>query len=803
MAIRVDESRVDESPGITLPERAKKLKERYLTATPQVCAERAHLFTQYWRQSEGEPIYIRRAKAFRHVLERMSVCICEHELIVGSQTKYSRGASPYLEFKHRWLRDELHKLSEREGIRFNITEQDRKSLLEDADFWDGRSLEDVTVPIKLEKWGRRYQVAVESRLTTDNSIRPVGRITVDYPRVLREGLNGAIGEAKTKLAGLVIDSAEAVRHKFFLEAVIIACEAVIAFAKRYSQLAKELAEKETDIQRKSELLQICDICDWVPANPPRTFHEALQCFWFIHLAVEIEQNAPGYSPARFDQYMYPFYKKDIEEGRLTRDEAAELLCCLWVKFQEITSLEDAGLEVRNSGNLFQNITIGGQTPEGKDATNELSYLILDVTGALKLMQPTISLRYHDGLPEDFLLKAAELVSTGGGMPAFFNDKYALAVLPYYGVPKEEARNWTPVGCVEMNIPHCTSPMSSSGWYSLPKILELTLNNGIDPLSGFQLGPATGDPRQFRNFEELFGAFKKQVIAVFELVNVFHLLGFAFHPLLVPLPFISALMNDCIKKGKDITEGGARYLNMAAPSPVGFCSAANPLTAIKKLVFEDKTVEMGKLLDALAANCEGYDELRKKLLDAPKYGNNDDYADTVMNRVFQLWNELVFQYPNRWGAPQAPKYLGITAHYFYGKTVGATPDGRLAYTPFSDGSLSPYPGTDRKGPTAVIKSASSIDVNPTLCTLLNQKFHPAAIRGKGGLRKLLALVKTYFDLNGYHIQFNVVDRETLLDAKKHPEKHRDLVVRVAGFSAHFVELAPMIQDEIISRTEQTF
>ncbi|HLE81115.1 MAG TPA: pyruvate formate lyase family protein, partial [Dehalococcoidia bacterium] len=528
-----------------------------------------------------------------------------------------------------------------------------------------------------------------------------------------------------------------------------------------------------------------------------------QAFWFAHLAVQLENNSAGYSPGRVDQYTYPFYEKDLKEGRMTRDEAGELLGCLWVKFVEMERFRSASY-TQLSQSMFQNITIGGETADGRDATNDLSYLILEVTEQMRLPQPTLSLRYFDGLSEKFLLRALEVCRDwGAGMPAWFNDKAALAILPHYGVPLREARNFVAIGCVEMGIPGGSPLLLGSGFLSLAKTLELTLNNGRDPRTGKQVGPATGDPRTFSTYEELYEGFKQQLVYFLDLMNDSYNMAYALHPDVVPVPFLSTLMDDCIERGEDITQGGCRYNGLVCWFPREMIDTANSLAAVKKRVFEDKAVTMDRLLDALAADFQDNEEIHKLLSSAPTYGNDDDYADSMANGLFQLCKELGEQRKNVYGEKLATGFLGITAHYYFGKATGATPNGRRAYTPFTDGSLSAYPGSDTHGPTAVVMSATKVDWAPALCTLFNLKFHPASLKGREGLRNLLSLVKTYFDLYGWHLQFNVLNRETLLAARKNPEQYRDLVVRIAGFSMFWVDLAPDVQDEIIARTEHSF
>jgi len=805
MAVQGAYSVVAENGGTDLrfriSDRVTALREGFLSATPHVCGERSHLFTEYWKQSEGEPIALRRARAFDNLLLNKEITIYDSELIVGSQTKHRRGGSLYPEFATDWIEQELKMLSSRETSKFEITAEDHDIILEDIEYWKSKTVRDVLLPLWQERWGNLIEDGVKARLSFAFDVpAPHGRQVVNFPKVLNQGLLGIIAEAQEQIDKQLILSNEDLHKRYFWEAVITSCNGVITLSQRYADLAKKKAFKESDYTRKQELEEIAKNCEQVPANPARTFHQALQSIWFTHLAVEIENNSWGYSPGRLDQYLYPFYKKDIEEGRITRDEAKELLGCLWIKFAEIELLHQGATANLCQGSVFQNVTIGGQTEEGEDATNDLSYLILEVEKEIKLSQPTLSLRYFDGLKEDFLFKCAEVIKSGGGKPAIFCDNYALSTLSHYGIPLEEARTYTPTGCVEMGIPY-SSTLYFGGFLSVPKCLELALNNGKDPLTGAKLGPETGDPLNFEDYNQLIEAFKIQLKEnaewVINTMNTFY----APYPDLVPTPFNSSLINDCIAVGKDINEGGSRYTNLLTTYPIGMVTAGNSLTAIKKLVFEDKETRMQEVLEALRVNFKGKEGLRKILFNAPKYGNDDDYADGTVNEVFQLVKEAVYpHYTNPWGDTVAIAYLGVTAHYFHGQTTGATPDGRMACTPYADGSLSAYPGTDHKGPTALIKSATKVDHTPALATLFNLKFHPEVLNDEERVRKFWALVKTYAEMGGYHIQFNVVDKETLLDAQRNPEKYKDLVVRLAGFSVFFVELAPQVQMEIISRTE---
>ncbi|MDY6973921.1 MAG: pyruvate formate lyase family protein, partial [Thermodesulfobacteriota bacterium] len=625
-----------------------------------------------------------------------------------------------------------------------------------------------------------------------------------YPKVLGRGFKGIIEEAEEMIRKTPLATNEEYHKHNFWQGCIIALKAVIKLANRYGALADELAAREKDVKRKAELENIAHICRHVPENSARTFHEAVQAVYFTHLSMLIENNMFGYSFGRMDQYLYPFYKEDIREGKMAREEAGEILACLWLKLGSIY-LSPVRLEVSMIAQTsnFQNITIGGRNKDGEDISNELSRLIVEVDSALKLRQPTLSLRYHEAVDEKLLFEVAEDIATGGGKPAVFCENYPYSVLPSLGVEEEDVYDWTPVGCVEFLIPGKSSPFA--GWFlSVPHCLELVFGNGVHRMTGKEIGIKTGDVESFSTFDEFMEAFRKQLDFQIKTVNEANMnLEFTSKPDLIPFPLDSALVEDCIKNGKDLWEGGAKYHQFYIVGPVGMITTTNSLFAIKKLVFEDKTVSMRELKDALEANFEGeHSRIRKLAMDIPKYGNDIDEVDFLGRDLFDLITTTAMKYKNPFGDPLLTAYLGITAHYFHGTGCGATPDGRKATTPFADASLSPYPGTDKRGATAVVKSATKVNPAPALSTLFNLKFHPSALKDEKSVRNFWNLVKTYSDRGGYHIQFNVVDRDTLIAAKEHPDDYKDLLIRVAGFSAYFVDLAPMVQDEIISRTEHT-
>ena len=790
------------SNKIPISERVKRLKANVLNARRVLTSERCHIVTEYYKRSEGEPFLLRRANAFREVLEKIPVAIRDDELIVGSLTREERGSGFYPDYYYAWLENELSTLNEREVDRYFCDEKDKKIVLGTMEYWRGRSLDDAVKRSWREQYGTRMDDAIESILMQQVHNRPGGRKSLDNARVLNDGLYGIIEEVRQKLGETAIIGEEGLQKRRFYQAVIISSQAVINFAERYSTLARELAAKEKDPARKQELNKIAEISAWVPGHPARTFYEALQSFWFIHLCVLLEGTDSSLSPGRFDQYMYPFYKRDMDEGRITQKDALELMGCLWVKFNQIQRARDlVSSRSGPGGSMYQNITIGGLTSDGKSAVNELSYLVLDVMEHVRFPQPTVSLRHNDKLPEDFLIRAAEVMRLGGGQPACFNDKYSLTALGYLGVSLTDAYNWVPLGCIEAGIESCGPLFWGYPSFSVAKCLELALNNGFDPRAKKQLGPETGNARQFETYDQLLDAFKRQIAHTIETVVLGHNIALAHYAELCPIPFTSALTNDCLKKGKDIRQGGARYNNLEPIQPSGMVTTGNSLYGIKKLVYEEKTISMDELLHALAINFEGKEELQRKLEAAPKYGNDIDEVDQIVSDVYQICNKEAENYHGPYtDAPLPTAYFGVAFHYDFGAVLGATPDGRRAYTPMADGSLSPYNGTDTKGPTAVIKSASKVHAMPALSTLFNMKFHPKVLQGRLGLQKLLSLIKTYFDLYGYHIQFNVVDRQTLLEAKKNPTLYRDLVIRIAGYTAFFVDLPAAVQDEIIARTE---
>ncbi|MFC1847431.1 glycyl radical protein [Chloroflexota bacterium] len=812
MAVSMLEQIDEVNKVIALTDRVKKRLEESRAATPHIDAERSRLVTESWKETEGEPLDIRRAKLFKKIMEGISVHIEEGELIVGFQTKYIRGASPTVE----WDADFTLSMFKTDKPSFGlvkvaeVSEEEKASLLEDAHYWEGKGGVDRIRHVMRGVFGNYIDELAAERFIFEPSERQSGGQVLGYGKVIDEGLNSIIAEAKDKLEQLsAIDFSDrdAINKLLFWQAVVTACEGAIKFANRYAEFAREQAGRESDTTRKKELEEIADICQWVPANPARTFREALQSFWFIQVSAALENNRNNEAPGRMDQYLYPLYKKDLEEGRLTRQEAAELLGLLWVKLVEREASRGPRGRAKTQGNLGQLVVIGGVKSDGSDASNELTYLLLEVARQVKTVQPPLYLRCHVGTPEELWMKAMEVLrDRGDGVPAFISDQATLLNFTAKGIPIQAARDYAVGGCVHPHVNYYSASGGATASINSAKILELTLNNGVDPKSGKLLGLATGDPRDFSSFDQLDDAYKRQFSFFVDFLGKYRRLYWYVRAMYYSLPFMSALLGDCIEKGLDLNRGGTRYPQLYfGYGERGHQNVANSLAAIKKLVFEEKKLTMDQLLQTLKANFEGdgNKDIQQMLLAAPKYGNDDDYVDDIFNDI-SLWQQYrLTEEKCPFGLPTRLSRGGATQHVYFGQAIGALPDGRKAWEPLADGTLSAMRFTDVKGPTAVVNSASKVN-HTELCSsaLFNMKFLPQVMQTIGGQQRLISLVKTYFDRGGYFIQFNVQGTEVLREAKNHPEQHRDLIVRVAGYSAYFVELTPELQDEIIARTEYT-
>ena len=762
---------------------------------------RAKLLTASWQETDGLPVPIRRGLAFEKIVNGLPIYIDEEQLLVGDFSSKPMWAEFYPEFSAAWVLKDIESEAALEVFRAQDASHDE--LREIAEYWKNRCLENAffsyVSPEKKDQW----LLIGEENAYIDRWLAFLDRLggyhVVNYEKVIRKGFSGILNEVENEIEATPIKDDEALRKVNFLKGCAIALKAGIQYAHRYATLAREMAEK-TEGERRSELNKIAQICDWVPENPARNFHEALQTLWFVHVLVYLETRAEGESPGRIDQYLYPYFKKDTEAGTATEEDIIQLIGCMRIKMNGLRQFSSKYFFEGTSGEAqFHNITLGGQTPEGEDATNQLSYLILEAAQRLRIPHPTLSIRVHDKLPEDFALKAVELASTGVGYPAFFNDKSYIPFLLELGATLEEARGYAVGGCVVPQIPGAVAPGQPIP-FTMAKCVELALHNGVEPyITGKQLGPESGKFEDFETFEDLVEAFEKQVkYFATEATTIMNLQRCLREQMICPV-FNDVLIDNCIKRGKSSLGKGARF-EIHYHNARGMIDAADSLTAIKKCVFDENSIGRKELLDALANNFEGYAEVRKKLLAAPKYGNDDDYADQVAADLYRSWQEMVRELDAGYGTKYLPCAYSVGGHVPAGKKTGALPSGRLAGKSLADGSVSPYQGADVKGPTAVINSCIKIDQSLLVATLLNMKFQLSTFKTREDRQKLLALIRTYFSEGGKHIQFNTVDRKTLQDAQIHPEPHRSLLVRVSGYSAFFVELSGGMQDEIIARTE---
>ena len=827
---------------IAKSERIDRLKEDLFANKPEIESARAVLLTESYKQTEGLPMIKRRSAAFRHILENLPIIIRYNELIVGSATLKSRSCHVFPEYSYKWLEEEFETVATRSADPFYISEKTKEELKEVYKYWDGKTTSDLATSYMTQA----TLDAIEHNIFTPGNYfyNGIGHVTVDYGKVLKIGYNGIIEEAKAALLKVNAGDADACSKIAFLEAVIESCQAVITYANRYAKLAREEAEACADAKRKQELLVIASNCEKVPANGATSFYEACQSFWFVQMLIQIESSGHSISPGRFDQYMYPYFKKDFESGKITMEFAQELMDCVWIKLNDMSKVRDAASAAGFAGySMFQNLIAGGQTKDGLDATNELSFMCIQATMHVFLPQPSFSVRVWNGSPHEFLVKAAELTRTGIGLPAYYNDEVIIPALIQRGLSMEDARDYNIIGCVEPQKSGKTDGWHDAAFFNMCRPLELVFANGMD--NGKQIGPKTGDVIKMASFDEFYGAYKTQMEYMIELmINADNAIDLA-HAQRCPLPFLSSMIEDCIGRGKSVQEGGAIY-NFTGPQGFGIANMADGLYAVKKLVYDDKKVTMEYMKNALdnnfgkgtndaeaitnavakqlaqsgvtvdekvieqiyktaRGNCAGgedYSKLLSMIDELPKFGNDNDEVDLFARDVAYTYTRPVEKYKNpRGGTYQAGLYP-VSANVPLGAQTGATPDGRFAYTPVADG-VSPSAGKDVKGPTASANSVSKLDhFIASNGTLYNMKFHPSALKGREGLENFVSLIRGYFDRKGSHVQFNVVSRETLLDAQAHPENYKGLVVRVAGYSALFTTLSRSLQDDIISRTEQS-
>ena len=771
----------------------------------KMCLERAWLITESRKQTEGESEVIRQAKQLANVLDNMTIFIFEDERIVGSDAKGQVALPCYPEkhVEHLWKDIMDGSLSDA------LDEQGKQKFAEIYQYWKGKSI-DSRVRALLPSNLKPYLEVNEGVCETLHYRREKAGAVPNYERVFRLGLNGLIKQIEEKLQELEMqippdmDAKRYIEARHFLEAILISLKAGVRFSKRYAVLAREMMKSESNPQRRRELEEVAEVCDWVPANPPRTFYEALQAWWFLRLIcyfIETEWAGDG---TRFDVLKNPYYKKDVEEGRLTREEAQELLEFLWLRLMEIgriTTPESAAASAGES--KLQALNLGGVTSEGGDATNDISFLMLDASIELKSVQPSLALRYHPGISQELILRAIDCIGTGVGYPAIHNDSAVIPWLVDRGIPIEDARNYSIYLCVQPGIPGkavCTCGGPSMGVINLAKCLEISLHQGEDPLYGGQIGYPTADPATFRDIEDVMQAYLKQVNFVMDKISQIHKIAMNILLEYHQTPFLSALIDGCIENAQSCAT--EFYHSFPIVTAVGPVNAVDSLAAIKKFVFEDKVVSMQELIEALDNNFEGRESLRQELITkAPKFGNDDDYVDLIARDVFHRTQKEVQKFADVHGTPITLDGSIAAAYPLWGRKVGATPDGRKSKETLADGNGSPMSGRDRNGPTAVLKSLSKISP-PPWPMLVNQKFLPQFLEGEN--KEVFAqYLKTFGDMGIWHNQFNVVDEATLRDAQKHPERYGDLVVRVAGYSAYFVDLPKNLQDDIVGRTAQIF
>ncbi|MFY9535521.1 MAG: trans-4-hydroxy-L-proline dehydratase [Bacillota bacterium] len=783
-----------------MTERVRKLRHESLEAIPYISTERAELITEFYENNRIHSAPITRALAFKYLLEKKKICINSGELIVGERGPAPKATPTYPELCCHSLED-LEILHTREKIPFAVSPETRQVYQERIiPFWEGRSIRDLIFSEMTEEWIAAYEAGVFTEFMEQ---RAPGHTVAD-DKIYKKGFRKIRQEIRESLARLDwFGDPEAQAKAEQLRAMDIAAEAICIYARRHAAAARELASKEPDPVRREELCRIAEVCEWVPENPPRNFWEALQAYWFVHVGVITELNTwDSFCPGRLDQHLYPFYKKGLEDGSLTEDAARELLQCFWIKFNNHPAPPKVKVTAAESSTYtdFANINLGGLTPGGQDAVNDLTYLILDVIDEMRLVQPSTNIQLSAKNPDRFLKRALKIVREGWGQPSVFNADMVVQELLRQGKSVEDARCGGTSGCVETGAFGKESYILT-GYLNLPKILELALFDGADMRTGKQVGPRTGNASSFRSFDEVWNAFRTQLDYFVDVKirgnNVIERL-FARH---MPAPFLSSIIDDCIAKGKDYNDGGARY-NSTYIQGVGIGTITDSLSAIKHHVFEWKDITMDRLLDVLRHNFQGAEEIRHILLEeTPRYGNDDDRADDIMRKVFLAFFNEVDGRPNTKGGHHRINMLPTTCHVYFGSVTGATPDGRYAWQPLSEG-ISPVQGMDRRGPTAALKSAGKMDHVLTGGTLLNMKFTPSLLEGEEGITNLAHLVRAYFKLGGHHIQFNVVSAETLRDAKRHPDRYRDLIVRVAGYSDYFCDLPGALQDEIIARTEHS-
>jgi len=779
-------------------ERVRILRRQSENTVPAITAERALLVTEAYRRYEGKvPAPMLRALTFKHLMENKNICINEDELIVGERGTGPQATPTYPELCCHTL-DDLDVINNRKTISFEVGD-DVKKIQEETiiPYWQGRSMRDKIFSRMSREWLDCY----EAGLFTEFMEQRAPGHTVAGDKIYKKGMFGLKKEIAKVLSGLdFANDPEAVSKSEQLEAMSVCADALVAFAGRHAEKARELADAEKDARRKQELQQIAAACERVPAHSPRNFREALQYYWFVHLGVVTELNTwDAFCPGRLDQHLAPFYYRGLEDGSLTRERARELLECFWIKFNNQPAPPKVGITLQESGTYtdFANINLGGVRPDGSDGVNDVTYLLLEVIDEMRLLQPSTNVQVSKKSPDLFLKKAGEVIRKGWGQPSVFNVEAVISELLAQGKSLIDARCGGISGCVETGAFGRESYILT-GYFNLVKILEITLNGGKNPADGKMLGLDTGNPEQFESFNQLLEVFEKQLRYLIDIKIAGNHVIEKLYAEQMPAPFLSLIIDDCIDNGRDYNAGGARY-NTNYIQGVGIGTITDSLSSLKKHIFEEKNFTWKELIELLSSNFQNGEDKRQFLIrKTPHYGNDDDYADPIMQEVFKRFHRTVDGRRTARGGTYRINMLPTTCHVYFGSVIGATPDGRPAGMPLSEG-ISPAQGVDLNGPTAVIKSASKMDHLLTGGTLLNMKFTPRVLAGNKGLDSLTQLIRSYFILDGHHIQFNVIDADTLCEAQKSPEQYRNLIVRVAGYSDYFNNLSEQLQNEIIART----
>lgn len=792
-----------------LTDRMRSFREELINAKPEICIERAVITTNVYKNNQDQPLALKRAIMLREILSKMSIFIEPQTLIAGNQASANRSAPVFPEYAMKWVIEELDQFEHRSGDRFYITDERKQTLKEIAPFWERNTVLDRGLAAFPPSSKIYYDLGIiksEGNITSGDA-----HCAVDYGQMLRCGLRGYKEKAVNKLQELDLTDYKNIHKSYFYRAVEIVIDAVKDFALRYSELAEKMAEG-VGPERKRELSDMAERLRRVPYEPARDFRDAVQAVWLVHLVLQIESNGHSLSYGRLDQYLFPFYEADLQKDRITKEEACELLCNLWLKTYTINKIRSWSHTRFSAGSpLYQNVTVGGQTKDGKDATNELSWLVLKSVAQCHLTQPNLTVRYHRNLPDDFMAECIEVVRCGFGMPAFNNDEIIIPSFINKGVDQEDAYNYSAIGCVETAVPgkwgyRCTG----MSFLNFPKALLIALNDGTDPASGIKLCEGTGHFREFTSFDQVLACWEKVIREMCRQCTIIDATCDMVLEMDTADILCSLLTEDCLERGLNMKEGGAVY-DFISDLQVGIANLADSLAAIKKVVFEDNKVSPEELWEAIISDFTGdrNKEIRELLITAPKYGNDDDYVDQLIVNAYNVYIDEMKKYHNtRYGrGPIGGIYYAgtssISANVPQGAGTLATPDGRKSGEPLAEG-CSPSHGADKNGPTAVFKSVSKLPTEEiTGGVLLNQKITPQILTKEENRRKLIQMVRAFFNtLHGYHVQFNVVSKETLRDAQKHPEKYKDLIVRVAGYSAFFNVLSKETQDDIIERTEQS-